>query len=52
MIGCQNLIRKATYYNYEYYKELSTHSFKNEDKVLQIHVCKWLCCRAVCRREN
>ncbi|KAH8897452.1 hypothetical protein GQ53DRAFT_887984 [Thozetella sp. PMI_491] len=37
-LHCLNLVRKSLYYNYDYYKKLGTHAFKNDDQVLQLHV--------------
>ncbi|OAA59159.1 hypothetical protein SPI_06361 [Niveomyces insectorum RCEF 264] len=37
-LHCLNLVRKASYYNYPYYKELGTHEFTNGDDILQLHV--------------
>lgn len=36
----QNLVRKALYYNYQYYKDMGMHAFKNDDNILKLHVCK------------
>ncbi|KAK5996362.1 hypothetical protein PT974_01696 [Cladobotryum mycophilum] len=33
-----NLIRKALYFNYDRYKELGKHAFKNEERILRRHV--------------
>ncbi|WYZ38119.1 hypothetical protein EsH8_III_000033 [Colletotrichum jinshuiense] len=37
-LHCLNLVRKALFYNYDYYKELGTHAFKNEDHIVRLHV--------------
>jgi len=34
----QNLVRKSVYYNYQYYKDLGTHAFKNDEDILQLHI--------------
>ncbi|PNY29595.1 Uncharacterized protein TCAP_00492 [Tolypocladium capitatum] len=34
----QNLLRKALYFNYDRYKELGEHAFKNEERILRRHV--------------
>jgi len=34
----QNLVRKALYFNYDYYKNQGTHAFTNDDKILRLHV--------------
>ncbi len=34
----QNLVRKSLYYNYEYYKDMGTHAFQNEEHILQLHI--------------
>lgn len=36
-LHCLNLVRKGLWYNYEYYKDLGEWSFKNEEKILQLH---------------
>ena len=33
----QNLVRKSLYYNYQYYKDLGTHAFSNDDEILRLH---------------
>lgn len=37
-LHCLNLVRKSVYYNYQYYKDLGTHAFSNDDPILQLHV--------------
>ncbi|KAK0725530.1 hypothetical protein B0H67DRAFT_659132 [Lasiosphaeris hirsuta] len=37
-LHCLNLVRKALFYNYEYYKKLGTHAFQNDDPIAQLHV--------------
>ncbi|KAK0649160.1 hypothetical protein B0T16DRAFT_409532 [Cercophora newfieldiana] len=37
-LHCLNLVRKALYFNYDYYKEQGTHAFTNDDKILRLHV--------------
>ncbi|KAK1828687.1 hypothetical protein QBC39DRAFT_264567 [Podospora conica] len=37
-LHCLNLVRQAAYFNYQYYKDLGTHSFKNGERILQLHV--------------
>lgn len=34
----QNLIRKATWYNHDYYRKLGTDEFRHPDKTLSVHV--------------
>jgi hypothetical protein len=34
----QNLVRKSLYFNYDRYKALGDHAFKNEEHILQLHV--------------
>jgi hypothetical protein len=36
----QNLLRQALYYNFDYYHALGNGAFKNDDHILQLHVCK------------
>ncbi|ORY58812.1 tat pathway signal sequence [Pseudomassariella vexata] len=36
-LHCLNLLRKALWYNYEYYKDLGTHAFKNEEYIVRLH---------------
>lgn len=36
----QNLIRQSLYYNYNYYKAKGQGAFKNEDEIVQLHVCE------------
>ncbi|KAH6652197.1 hypothetical protein BKA67DRAFT_350226 [Truncatella angustata] len=36
-LHCLNLVRKGMWYNYDYYKNLGEWSFKNEEKILQLH---------------
>ncbi|KAI8266051.1 Cyclochlorotine biosynthesis protein O [Colletotrichum sp. SAR 10_98] len=37
-LHCLNLVRKALYYNYDYYKGMGTHAFANDDKIVKLHV--------------
>ncbi|KAI5456529.1 hypothetical protein BGZ63DRAFT_395695 [Mariannaea sp. PMI_226] len=37
-LHCLNLLRKSLYFNYPYYKKLGAHAFKNDDRILQLHV--------------
>ncbi|KAL1890126.1 hypothetical protein Sste5346_008419 [Sporothrix stenoceras] len=37
-LHCLNLVRKALYYNVDYYKAMGTHAFLNDDNILQKHV--------------
>jgi len=37
-LHCLNLLRKSSYYNYDYYHALGKGPFKNEDDVLRSHV--------------
>ncbi|KAH8650043.1 hypothetical protein BX600DRAFT_517261 [Xylariales sp. PMI_506] len=37
-LHCLNLLRKALYFNIDYYKALGKHAFKNDDYILQLHV--------------
>ncbi|KAK8066242.1 hypothetical protein PG997_012989 [Apiospora hydei] len=37
-LHCLNLLRKGLWYNYEYYRALGLHAFKNEEPILQLHV--------------
>ncbi|OLN89047.1 hypothetical protein CCHL11_06007 [Colletotrichum chlorophyti] len=37
-LHCLNLMRKALYYNYDYYKALGTHAFANQDYIVRLHV--------------
>ncbi|TDZ13809.1 Oxidase ustYa [Colletotrichum orbiculare MAFF 240422] len=37
-LHCLNLVRKALYYNYDYYKTMGTHAFANDDDIVQKHV--------------
>jgi hypothetical protein len=36
----QNLVRKALYFNYDHYRELGHHAFKNDEYILRLHVSK------------
>jgi hypothetical protein len=36
----QNLVRKALYYNIDYYRNLGTGAFVNDEPIVQKHVCK------------
>ncbi|KAK8855421.1 tat pathway signal sequence [Apiospora arundinis] len=37
-LHCLNLLRKGLWYNYDYYRALGEHAFKNEEAILQLHV--------------
>jgi len=37
-LHCLNLLRKALYYNYDYYHKLGDGAFKNEDHIVRYHV--------------
>lgn len=37
-LHCLNLVRKSLYFNYDYYKELGGHAFKNDGEVFRLHV--------------
>ncbi|KAJ0348167.1 hypothetical protein KNSL1_005750 [Colletotrichum chrysophilum] len=37
-LHCLNLVRKALYYNYGYYKGMGTHAFANDDNIVKLHV--------------
>ncbi|KAL0943163.1 tat pathway signal sequence [Colletotrichum truncatum] len=37
-LHCLNLVRKALFFNYDYYKKLGTHAFKNDDNIVKVHV--------------
>jgi hypothetical protein len=37
----QNLLRKALYYNYDYYHALGRGAFVNEDQIVKSHVSKY-----------
>lgn len=36
----QNLVRQALYFNYDRYKEMGHHAWKNEERILRLHVSK------------
>lgn len=36
----QNLVRQALYFNYDRYKEIGHHAWKNEERILRLHVSK------------
>jgi hypothetical protein len=38
----QNLLRQALWYNFEYYHALGNGAFKNDDRIVQLHVCEIL----------
>lgn len=46
---CQNLVRKALYFNYDRYKEPGEHAFKNEERVLRRHVSEFIRLEDKCR---
>ncbi|KAK0713306.1 hypothetical protein B0T26DRAFT_753430 [Lasiosphaeria miniovina] len=37
-LNCLNLVRKALFYNYDYYKALGRHAFANGNHIVQLHV--------------
>lgn len=37
-LHCLNLLRKALYYNIDYYREMSEGAFKNEEYIVRVHV--------------
>ncbi|CAG9948851.1 unnamed protein product [Clonostachys rosea f. rosea IK726] len=37
-LHCLNLLRKSLYFNYDHYKHLGQHAFKNEEPILRRHV--------------
>ncbi len=37
-LHCLNLLRKALYWNYDYYHDLGTGAFVNEDTIVKLHV--------------
>uniref|UniRef100_A0A0B7JPQ2 Tat pathway signal sequence n=1 Tax=Bionectria ochroleuca TaxID=29856 RepID=A0A0B7JPQ2_BIOOC len=37
-LHCLNLVRKALYFNYDHYRELGHHAFKNDEYILRLHV--------------
>ncbi|KAK7224107.1 hypothetical protein V2G26_012110 [Clonostachys chloroleuca] len=37
-LHCLNLLRKSLYFNYDHYKVLGQHAFKNEEPILRRHV--------------
>ncbi|KAL8376467.1 hypothetical protein RB595_007522 [Gaeumannomyces hyphopodioides] len=37
-LHCLNLVRKGLYYNVQYYKNLGTHAFLNDERILQLHI--------------
>ncbi|CAG9986681.1 unnamed protein product [Clonostachys byssicola] len=37
-LHCLNLLRKSLYFNYDHYKNLGHHAFKNEEPILRRHV--------------
>ncbi|KAM5343145.1 hypothetical protein ACJ41O_014111 [Fusarium nematophilum] len=37
-LHCLNLVRKSLWFNYEYYKDLGEHAFKNDGRIFQLHV--------------
>lgn len=40
-LHCLNLLRKALYYNYDYYRDLGEGAFKNDEYIVKRHVCKY-----------
>jgi hypothetical protein len=41
-LHCLNLLRQATWFNYDYYRDLGEGPFVNEEDILKVHVSK--CC--------
>jgi hypothetical protein len=37
-LHCVNLLRQASYFNYEYYRRLGEGAFKNDDDVIETHI--------------
>ncbi|KAK4187758.1 hypothetical protein QBC35DRAFT_515215 [Podospora australis] len=37
-LHCLNLLRKSLWYNFDYYKNLGTHAFANDENILSVHV--------------
>ncbi|KAM0428614.1 hypothetical protein ACHAPT_006975 [Fusarium lateritium] len=37
-LHCLNLVRKSLWYNYDYYKKMKMHAFKNDGEVFRLHV--------------
>ncbi|KAF4977578.1 hypothetical protein FZEAL_5949 [Fusarium zealandicum] len=37
-LHCLNLVRKSLWFNYDYYKDMGTHAFKNHGDVFRLHV--------------
>lgn len=37
-LHCLNLLRKATWYSYDYYSDLQEHEFAKSPEILQMHV--------------
>ncbi|KAL2889554.1 hypothetical protein HOO65_020096 [Ceratocystis lukuohia] len=37
-LHCLNLLRKSLYFNVDYYKELGENAFKNDERILKLHV--------------
>lgn len=40
-LHCLNLLRKALYYNYDYYRDLGEGAFRNDEYIVKRHVCKY-----------
>lgn len=39
LIFPQNLVRQGLYFNYDYYKEMGTGAFVNDDMIVEKHIC-------------
>ncbi|KAJ6442740.1 tat pathway signal sequence [Purpureocillium lavendulum] len=39
-LHCLNLVRKSLWFNYDHYKELKQHAFKNDGEILRLHVSR------------
>lgn len=37
-LHCLNLVRKSLWYNYDYYKKMKMHAFKNDGEIFRLHV--------------
>jgi hypothetical protein len=40
-LHCLNLLRQATWFNYDYYRDLGEGPFVNEENILKVHVSKF-----------
>lgn len=39
LIFQQNLVRQGLYFNYDYYKQMGTGAFVNDDMIVEKHIC-------------